>query len=230
MAKIGGNIRALRKERGMKQAELAELLHVTRQTVSNYENGKSEPDIDTLVRIAEVFETDVNSLVNGPTAPQGPQKADWKAVLPPAVSAAVIFLLGTQLTETATEWVKAGYNTNLSWVLVGAVFPAGYLLSGIAVMRLLEQFVQLPSPKPWYRPLRRVLMLLTALSLALYAPMGIWTLKELWSVRPQPLPYEWLYPTWHMALIAALRGYYNPLLTLAGAALAITKQKPTEAE
>lgn len=229
MAKIGGNIRALRKERGMKQDELAAMLHVTRQTVSNYENGKSEPDIDTLVRIAEVFETDVNRLINGPAPVRPRPKADWKAVLPPAVCAAVIFLLGTQLTETAAEWIKAGYNTNLSWVLVGAVFPAGYLLSGITAMRLIEQFVQLPSPKPWYRPLHGALILLTALSLALYAPMGLWTLKELWSVHPQPLPDQWLYPTWHISLIAALRGYYNPILTLIGAALAITKQKTTEA-
>ena len=63
MADIGTSIRALRNQHNLKQEELASLLHVTRQTISNYETGKSEPDLDTLVRIAEIFETDVNTLL-----------------------------------------------------------------------------------------------------------------------------------------------------------------------
>lgn len=229
MNEIGSNLRSLRKQHDLKQEQLAELLHVTRQTVSNYENGKSEPDIDMLVRIAEVFETDVNRLIGVPSPTQPRRKAQWRDVLPPAICTAMVFLIGTQLTETATEWVKAGYNMNMSWVLVGAVFPMGYLLLGITILRLLEQFTVFPTAKPWYRPLHKVLVLLTVLSLVIYAPMGIWTLKELWSLRPEPLPYAWLYPSRHMAVIAALRGYYNPLMAVMGAALAITKQKTTEA-
>ena len=47
----------------------AERLFVSRQTVSNYETGKSNPDIDTLTKLAEIFETDVNTLIYGPPAP-----------------------------------------------------------------------------------------------------------------------------------------------------------------
>lgn len=41
MANVGKNIRILRTKKGMTQDELAEKLFVSRQTVSNYENGVS---------------------------------------------------------------------------------------------------------------------------------------------------------------------------------------------
>lgn len=52
MRDISKNIRALRTAKGLTQEELAAALHVTRQTVSNYENGRSRPDIDMVLRIA----------------------------------------------------------------------------------------------------------------------------------------------------------------------------------
>ena len=52
MRDIGKNLKQLREQKGLKQEQLAELLFVTRQTVSNYENGRSRPDIETLMKIA----------------------------------------------------------------------------------------------------------------------------------------------------------------------------------
>ena len=46
MSSIGKNIRNLRKQKKMSQEHLAGLLHVTRQAVSNWENGKSQPYMD----------------------------------------------------------------------------------------------------------------------------------------------------------------------------------------
>lgn len=63
MRELGKNIRTLREGRGMTQDSFAELLHVTRQTVSNYENGRSQPDLDMLAAIARVLDTDVNALL-----------------------------------------------------------------------------------------------------------------------------------------------------------------------
>ena len=71
MRDIGKNIRDLRSKRNMTQDELAEKLFVTRQTVSNYETGKSQPDIDTIVRLAEALQADPNTLIYGiPTPPE----------------------------------------------------------------------------------------------------------------------------------------------------------------
>ena len=63
MRDLGKRLRARRIELHMTQDELAARLFVTRQTVSNYERGTSEPDLDTLRRIAEVLRTDVDSLL-----------------------------------------------------------------------------------------------------------------------------------------------------------------------
>lgn len=48
-------IRILRKERGINQQRLASELNVTQAMISKYELGLSEPDIETICRIAEFF-------------------------------------------------------------------------------------------------------------------------------------------------------------------------------
>lgn len=68
MRDIGKNIKTLRTKKNMTQDELAEKLFVTRQTVSNYETGRSRPDVDMLAKIAEVLETDANTVIYGPPA------------------------------------------------------------------------------------------------------------------------------------------------------------------
>ena len=52
MRDIGKNIRYYREKKGYSQEQLAQLLFVTRQTVSNYETGRSRPDVETLVKLA----------------------------------------------------------------------------------------------------------------------------------------------------------------------------------
>ena len=48
---LGQTIQKIRKENHLTQEEFAEIFHVTRQTVSNWENEKSYPDLLTLVAI-----------------------------------------------------------------------------------------------------------------------------------------------------------------------------------
>lgn len=53
---IGAQVRAAREEAGMSQNQLATLVQVRRPTITNIENGKSEPSVDTLITIALVLE------------------------------------------------------------------------------------------------------------------------------------------------------------------------------
>ena len=64
MTSVGENIKNIRKKNNITQEELAEKLNVTRQAVSNWENGKTEPDIKTLSSIAAIFETSTDRLIN----------------------------------------------------------------------------------------------------------------------------------------------------------------------
>ena len=51
---LGQTIQKIRKENHLTQEEFAEIFHVTRQTVSNWENEKSYPDLLTLVAISDM--------------------------------------------------------------------------------------------------------------------------------------------------------------------------------
>ena len=62
---VGQNIKKFREEKGLRQEDLAEQLHVTRQAVSNWENGKTQPDLETLQKIAQVLEVSVEELIYG---------------------------------------------------------------------------------------------------------------------------------------------------------------------
>ncbi len=66
---LSENIKAMRKNKGMTQEELAIKLNVVRQTVSKWEKGLSVPDADMLQKLAEVLETDISYLLG-----QVPQK------------------------------------------------------------------------------------------------------------------------------------------------------------
>lgn len=65
MSSVGKNIRKFREEKGFTQDALAEKLSVTRQAVSNWECGKTEPDIDTLHKIACALEVSVEEIIYG---------------------------------------------------------------------------------------------------------------------------------------------------------------------
>ena len=54
------NLKALRKDRGLSQEELAVRLNVVRQTISKWEKGLSVPDAAMLIRLAEVLDTTVS--------------------------------------------------------------------------------------------------------------------------------------------------------------------------
>ena len=62
---VSNSIKKLREEKGMTQEELAEKLNVTRQAVSNWETGRTQPDIETLTRLAEVFDVSVERIIYG---------------------------------------------------------------------------------------------------------------------------------------------------------------------
>ena len=65
MSNVSRNIKKLRLAAKMTQDELGERLHVTRQAVSNWENGRTQPDLEMLRNIANVFVTDEMELIYG---------------------------------------------------------------------------------------------------------------------------------------------------------------------
>ena len=62
---IGCKIKAARIEKKLTQEQVAELLGVSRQTISNWENEKSYPDIISVIKMSECYDVSLDYLLKG---------------------------------------------------------------------------------------------------------------------------------------------------------------------
>ena len=101
MNAVGKNLKRLRQREKLTQDALAEQLHVTRQAVSSWETGKTQPDVETLTALAEVLHTDIRELI------YGPESAEICNLDRRLCSGAVHMLRTGSGTKTicATDWV-----------------------------------------------------------------------------------------------------------------------------
>lgn len=74
---LGENIYRLRTEKNLSQGDLADALEVSRQSVSKWENNSAVPELEKLIKMAQVFDITLDELVTGeaakePAAPTPP--------------------------------------------------------------------------------------------------------------------------------------------------------------
>ncbi|MDO4286582.1 MAG: helix-turn-helix transcriptional regulator [Eubacteriales bacterium] len=62
---LGKQIRKYRNEQSLSQDGLAEKVYVSRQTISNWENSKSYPDVNSLILLSDVFGVSLDQLIKG---------------------------------------------------------------------------------------------------------------------------------------------------------------------
>ncbi len=89
--KINENLRAARLEQGLTQEQAAQQVGVTRQALSHYESGRSQPDIDMLLSLCRVYNTDINDILYG-------RKKSQKALTAVKIIAVVLGVLVFLLT------------------------------------------------------------------------------------------------------------------------------------
>lgn len=63
--KIGGFLKELRREKGVTQEQLAEIMGVSGRTVSRWETGSNMPDLDILIEVAEYYGVELRELLDG---------------------------------------------------------------------------------------------------------------------------------------------------------------------
>ena len=73
---FGQKIAELRKNKNLTQSELGEKLNITAQAVSKWENNLSEPDIDSVRKMCEIFEVSVNDFLGLQTATTSVEKEE----------------------------------------------------------------------------------------------------------------------------------------------------------
>ena len=58
-------LKAIRKKRKLNQLKVAIDLHISRESLSYYENGKRSPDIQMLKQLSDYFDVSIDYLING---------------------------------------------------------------------------------------------------------------------------------------------------------------------
>lgn len=76
--RISQNIVKFRKKAGLSQEELAEKLHLTRQTISKWETGNSAPDVDSVALLCSELSVSADELLGlGGKETSAKEKTDW---------------------------------------------------------------------------------------------------------------------------------------------------------
>ncbi len=125
---IGQYIRTIRENKQWTQEELADKLHVTRQTISNYEKGRSKPDVEMIKRIASVLEVDVQYLFYGESL--------WpnKSISPRTWGGALIILISIiilDILHSISSWYSSRYFVIYPYLILNLFLdPAVAFFSG----------------------------------------------------------------------------------------------------
>lgn len=110
---ITQNIRKIRAAKGISQETMAELLQVSRQTISKWENGQAQPSADNLFKLSQVLDVPIDALV----------KDDWT---PPEEETSEI-----QVAEVPVEVpIHRSRNYRL-WILLAAIVLAVIVLVSV---------------------------------------------------------------------------------------------------
>ncbi len=181
MAEVGKHIKRIRKEKNLTQDELAERLHCTRQTISNYETGKSEPGIEILIELAGVLEVEINDLIYGPKKREDKKRQKKRAVAALA-AAGVLFAVIDILTPFAREYRLNSFITTPMYLLQYVLRPLALILLGWGIAEAAKAFAGI---RIWegrsQRTLKigRIFFWMTAAILAVFAVLTLWTAIDL---------------------------------------------------
>lgn len=98
---IGKNLRQIRLSRGMTQEEVAGQVGLTRQALSSYESERTQPDVEMLIKLAEVYGTDLEGVLYG-TA-RGQKELRWvkRTALVVLILMMLLSLIGSALYWSA---------------------------------------------------------------------------------------------------------------------------------
>lgn len=104
MAAIYENLKHLRTVRGLTQEDVAKQLGVTRQTISSYESNRTQPDLETLKRLADIFQVSISDVLYGDNHTQKQCRNIYRVYC----TTFAVFLLGTIL-RCAIRWTANRY-------------------------------------------------------------------------------------------------------------------------
>ena len=177
MNNVGRNIRRYREEKKLTQDALAEELHVTRQAVSNWENGKNQPDLEMLEAAARALDLELTDLIYGKKQeyPRFQRKA---AVWTIGLGTLTLLVLGDRLflAPRLLELRARTYIIMPEFINDFLAIPLGCLAAGMLLPAILSlrRSVQPGGRGKLVLRILSVLLLIPAVLLALYLFLPGW--------------------------------------------------------
>lgn len=140
---IGSKLKNARNEKGVTQEQAAELLGVSRQTISNWENNKSYPDIISVIKMSDIYSVSLDHLLKE----EKTMKQTYQDFLEESTNTVKakknlgqIVLLSTYFAIWAVAmivvWTTGGYTTSrLDLVFRWAILPLFVLVAAALVVK-----------------------------------------------------------------------------------------------
>lgn len=140
---IGAIIKKARQEKGLTQEAAAEALGVSRQTVSNWENGRTYPDILSVIRMSDLYTVSLDRLLKE----EGSVKQTYRDYLEESTNTVksnerrsklmlMLFTLGLWALSVIAFWLvhsgvnAVGYTLSVTWVVLPVVFFSAAFIIG----------------------------------------------------------------------------------------------------
>lgn len=147
---LGNKIQKIRKDNKISQEAFAESLNVTRQTVSNWENQKNYPDIETLILISDKYNISLDVLLKGDN--QMIKDMNKKIKNYKKLIIVIILLIAAILLYNVGDYIywKVQYYININTDSgSSAVTKCNYEGERI---KLMVDYYALANGKKWYEP------------------------------------------------------------------------------
>lgn len=133
---LGSQIKKYRNELSLSQDALAEKVYVSRQTISNWENGKSYPDVNSLVLLSEVFQTSIDRLIKGDVEVMKKQVRSEDTREFKRLNTLYFILFLTLMVSP----IPLAYYLRITGIVIWAVLAAVTLFVALAVEKKKKQF------------------------------------------------------------------------------------------
>ena len=135
---LGEKLVTLRKKHGYSQQDIADMLSVTRQTISNWECGQGEPSLDKAAELAAIYKVSLDDLAGNEVVIAAGEKkekdlhilkkvvgkrctldcSDWDLVLVDEVVSDLSGIVGGKVLDVNEEWIRIRYERSKE----GAIF------------------------------------------------------------------------------------------------------------
>ena len=131
---LGENIKTYRQKKGYTQEEVANRLHVTRQTISKWEKNYSVPDAEVFVKLADVLEVQISQLLLEVKVDSDVQTTEEKQNA-----------YAEQLAHIAEQMAIRNRQRKRIWKTIGIAFAAIIVVCIILIVMNIASFSAYPT-------------------------------------------------------------------------------------